>query len=316
MTGNEALLERLRSFVGQPIGEPFVARDPVNLPMIRHWCDAMGDRNPVYLDEEFAEKACHGGIVAPPTMLQAWTMKGLTTEGPLQAGGLHPGLTATLDEAGFTSVVATNCEQEYERYLRPGDLLTGTTVIESVSEEKKTGLGPGHFIESLITWTDQDGNVVGRQRFRLLKFKPPPSPERPPERKAGPARRPRPAISDDTRFFWDGVDRRELLVQKCVSCGEFRHPPRPMCGRCRSLEWEAQRVSGNGTVYSYVVHHHPPVPGFDPPFVVALIALDEGVRMVSNLVGVAPSEVEIGMPVRVSFRQVDEELTLPLFEPR
>jgi uncharacterized OB-fold protein len=72
--------------------------------------------------------------------------------------------------------------------------------------------------------------------------------------------------------------------------------------------------SGRGTVYSYVVHHHPPVPGFTPPFVVALVELEEGVRVVSNLIEVDPSSVEIGLPVRVAFEAVDDELTLPVFE--
>lgn len=309
-------LERLRAFVGKPIGEPFVARDAVNLPMIRHWCDAMGDRNPVYIDEEFAAKSVHGGIVAPPTMLQAWTMKGLTTEGPPQAGGLPPDIHGVLAEGGFTSVVATNCEQEYVRYLRPGDVLTGTTVLESVSEEKRTGLGAGHFITSKITWTDQEGEVVGRQLFRLLMFKAPPKSESGAASPGTPARRPRPAISDDTRFFWEGAERGELLIQRCASCGTLRHPPRPMCGQCRSLEWDTVRSSGRGTVYSFVVHHSPPVPGFDPPFVVALVELEEGVRVVSNLTGIAPGAVEVGLPVEVSFEKVDEELTLPLFTPR
>lgn len=317
-TGAHGLLDRLRSFVGQPIGEPFVARDPVNVPMIRQWCDATGDANPVYTDEAFAARSVHGGIVAPPTMLQAWTMKGLSTEGPPQAGGLHPGLRDALDDAGYTSVVATNCEQEYLRYLRPGDVVTGTTTIEAISEEKKTALGAGFFIESLIVWTDRDGEVVGRQRFRLLKFKPPPRLAASDAAAAAspPARRPRPAISDDTRFFWDGVARGELLIQRCASCGALRHPPRPMCARCRSPEWDAARSSGLGAVYSYVVHHSPPVPGFDPPFVVALVELEEGVRIVSNLVGVAPDAVAIGLPVEVSFEQVDAELTLPLFRAR
>ncbi len=304
------LAERLRDeFVGKPIGEPYVARDPVNLPRIRAWCDALGDRNPVYTDEERARESIHGGIVAPPTMLQAWTMKGLSTGGPPQAGALPPGFVPVLEEAGFTSVVATNCEQEYARYLRPGDRLTGTTIISAISDEKKTALGSGHFIESRITWTDETGETVGTQMFRIFYYKPA-------EKPAPTAPRPRPAVSDDTRFFWEGAARKELLVQRCASCGALRHPPRPMCARCRSLEWAAARMSGRGSVYSFVVHHHPPVPGFDVPFVVALIELDEGVRIVSNLTGVTPEEVSIGMPVEAEFVPVEEDLTLPLFAPR
>jgi len=307
----QTLADRLRDeFVGKPIGEPYEARDPVSLPMIRSWCDAMGDRNPVYSDEERARESIHGGIVAPPTMLQRWTMKGLSNEGPPQAGGLGSRLVEALEGAGFTSVVATNCEQEYTRYLRPGDHLTGTTIIKAVSDEKKTALGSGHFIESQITWTDQTGETVGTQMFRIYYYK---QAEKQP---SSTAPRPRPAISDDTRFFWEGASGKELLVQRCTSCATLRHPPRPMCANCRSLEWEPAPMSGRGSVYSFVVHHHPPVPGFDLPFVVALVELEEGVRMVSNLTGVTPEEVSIGMPVEAEFVPVDDELTLPLFAPR
>src|SRR5687768_11359510 len=120
----------LERFVGAQGGPPFTARDAVNEAMIRHWCDAVGDANPIYTDPEAAASSRHGGIVAPPTMLQAWTMRGLNP--PPRKPGPQSELMAELDAAGFTSVVATNCDQEYERYLRPGDVLTATEVIESV----------------------------------------------------------------------------------------------------------------------------------------------------------------------------------------
>src|SRR2546429_7993253 len=142
--------ERLQAFAGRPTGPPRPARDPVNQPMIRHWCDAMGDANPVYTDPEAAAASRHGGIVAPPAMLQAWTMRGLG-RGPRQPGEYVIGqLFALLDEAGFTSVVATNSEQQYARPLRLGDRPTGRGGIEAISEEKRTGLGAGHF----VTWVD------------------------------------------------------------------------------------------------------------------------------------------------------------------
>ena len=102
--------------------------------MIRHWCDAVEDSNPVYTDPAFAAESVHAGLVAPPTMMQAWTMPGLrlADAGPPTIGVVREVLRL-LDAAGFTSVVATNCRQEYRRYLRPGDLLSVTTAIESVS---------------------------------------------------------------------------------------------------------------------------------------------------------------------------------------
>jgi len=296
------LMERLRAYVGKQAGLPFVARDPVNEPMIRHWCEAMGDRNPIYTDADAARASVHGGIVAPPTMMQAWTMKGLV-QPPRDPDDAQAGVIAALDEAGFTSIVATNCEQDYVRYLRPGDVVTATTVVESVSDEKQTALGAGHFYATLTTYTDQDGDVVGTQRFRLLKFKP--------ERPAG--ERPRPATNDDSAFFWDGLRAGELRIQRCTACGTLRHPPRPGCAACGSLEWDWIVSSGRGAIYSYAIHHYPPVPGFAPPFAVVLVELEEGTRLVSNLV--EATEPRIGMPVEVRFVNVADDLTLPLFAP-
>jgi len=208
-----SLGELLQGFVGRAVAPPYRARDPVNQPMIRHWCDAVGDANPVYTDPAAAAASRHGGIVAPPAMLQAWTMRGLDRSPGPHGEYVIGRVFALLDEAGFTSVVATNCEQEYVRYLRPGDHLTVSGVIESISEEKRTGLGAGHFVTWLDTFRTEGGEVVGTMRFRVLKFRPAPARAEPaPE--AGPqeARRPRPAVSDDTRFFWEGLERGELLI--------------------------------------------------------------------------------------------------------
>jgi uncharacterized protein len=311
-----ALTERLQAFVGRPPGPPFRARDPVNQPMIRHWCDAIGDANPVYTDPAAAAASRHGGIVAPPAMLQVWTMHGLRRRAAPPEQDVIGQVFALLDEAGFTSIVATNCEQEYARYLRPGDHLTVNGVIESISDEKRTALGAGHFVTWLDTFRTDEGETAGTMRFRVLKFRPDPAapdaaaPGAEPE----PARRPRPVVNDDNRFFWEGVERGELLIQRCSACGKLRHPPRPMCPSCRSLEWDAARASGRGTVHSYVVPHHPRLPAFPEPYVVALIDLEEGTRLVSNLVGVAPADVRIGMPVALRVSRPDGEQALPLFE--
>jgi uncharacterized OB-fold protein/acyl dehydratase len=306
-TDTTSLASRLRAFVGVEASAPVTAPDAVNRAMIRHWCDAMGDANPVYTDPEAAARSVHGEIVAPPTMLQAWIMQGLGH--PQRSGSnAQDDLMAVLDEAGFTSVVATNCEQEYVRYLRPGDLVTATSVIESVSDQKGTALGEGHFFTTRTTFTVQSGEVVGTMRFRMLKFRPRARPEPKPPR-------PRPAVNQDNAFFWEGAGRGELLIQRCGSCGRLRHPPRPMCPECRSLDWDTVASRGRGAVYSYVVPHHPPVPSFDYPYVVVLVELEEGTRLVSNLVDVEPADVAVGMPVEVCFAAVDDELTLPQFKP-
>lgn len=169
----ERFYERLKTFEGRRVGDPFVARDPVNTPMARHWCDAMGDDNPVYTDPEAAAASVFGELVVPPSMLQAWTMRGLKPPPPSAASAQND-LFDLFDEAGFTSVVAVNCNQEYVRYLKPGDHLTHEVVIESISPEKETGLGTGHFINQRYTFRDQNGEVVGTMLFRLLKFRPRP----------------------------------------------------------------------------------------------------------------------------------------------
>jgi len=124
-----------------------------------------------------------------------------------------------------------------------------------------------------------------------------------------------PAVTADTAFFWDALRQHRLVIQRCVDCGSLRHPPRPMCPRCNSLEWDTVEASGRGTVTSFVIPHHPPLPWFPEPFVVALVDLEEGTRIVTNVVGVAPDAVTIGMAVQVRFEPFDDGLVLPLFVP-
>jgi uncharacterized protein len=173
------LHSKLRALVDQHTGgseKPSVAPDPVNQPMIRHWAHALDDMNPVYLDPEFAAKSRFGGIVSPPVMLQTWIMPAPKLEGIGERGGSPVEITSNptsfLDEAGYTSIVATNSEFEIERYPRLGDVISATSVYEEISDEKKTALGTGFFLTWVLTYTDQNGEVLGRQRFRVLRFRP------------------------------------------------------------------------------------------------------------------------------------------------
>ena len=176
---DDAFRSRLNALIGKSVGSgrPAVAPDPVNLPMIRHWAAAFEDRNPVYTDAEYALTTRFGGIVSPPLMLQTWTMATVEITGIRERGG-SPGATSgtsplsVLDDAGFVGTLASNSEFEVERYLRPGDVISATTVIESISDEKQTRIGRGHFVTWVTTYVDATGEVVGRQRFRILKFKP------------------------------------------------------------------------------------------------------------------------------------------------
>jgi acyl dehydratase len=171
--------ERLQAMVGQPISDTGTTRgpDPVNQPMIRHWAAAFEDDNPVYTDPEAAARSRFGAIVAPPLMLQTWTMATPRITGMAERGGspVEGGRAAVLnllDEAGFVGTLASNSEFEIVRYLRVGDVVSATTLLESVSTEKQTRIGPGHFVTWVTTYTDATGEVVGRQTFRILKFRP------------------------------------------------------------------------------------------------------------------------------------------------
>ncbi|MGW2436683.1 bifunctional MaoC family dehydratase N-terminal/OB-fold nucleic acid binding domain-containing protein [Streptomyces goshikiensis] len=295
--------ELLKAFEGRPAATAGRAKDPVNEPMIRHWCEAMGDTSPAYTGPD---------AIAPPTMLQAWTMGGLS--GHSDRSCAYDQLLALLDGAGCTSVVATDCEQEYLRPLRPGDAVTFDAVIESVSARKTTKLGTGHFVTTRMD-VRANGEPAGTHRFRILKYRPAATaaqPARPlPPKQA--ARRPRPVINRDNHGFWEGVRAHRLLIQRCSSCATLRFPWLPGCNACASPEWDTVEASGAGTVFSYVVMHHPPFPAFDPPYAVALVELAEGVRMIGNITGVPYDKVRIGMPVRLEFLRVDEDLELPVF---
>ena len=338
---DDALHETLREYEGRPAAASARGRDPVNEAMIRHWCEALG--HPVPPDGS-----------APATMLQVWTMAGLG--GRVGRAGPYDALLGALEGAGYTSVVATDCEQEYVRELYPGDEITFDAVIESVSPRKTTKLGTGYFVTTRMD-IRTGGDTVGTHRFRILKYRPvgrgrhaeerattpvapiaadtpvasaaPAASSAPSEAgrtgagstgagrtdtgKAGAGRRPRPVVNRDNAGFWEGVARHKLLFQRCDACATPRFPWLPGCHACGSGAWTAVESAGHGTVYSYVVMHHPAFPAFDPPYAVALVELGEGVRLVSDITGVPCEKVRVGMPVELEFLRVDEDLELPVF---
>jgi uncharacterized OB-fold protein len=110
-----------------------------------------------------------------------------------------------------------------------------------------------------------------------------------------------PCSNRDFDFFYSGLECNVLLAQKCAACGRLRNPPSPMCGACGSFDWTPQQLSGRGTVYSYLIHHYPPLPGFDTPHPVVLAELDEGVRFIGALRSDQREAVAIGAPVTIEF---------------
>nr|WP_239003995.1 OB-fold domain-containing protein [Nocardia panacis] len=276
-------------------------RDPVNQPMINNWVEAIGDANPIYVDEAAAVAAGHPGIVAPPAMAQVWTMFGLNGSRP-QDDPLGRA-NELFDAAGYTSVVATDCRQTYHRYLRVGEQVSVVSRLADIKGPKRTALGEGWFLTFRMTWQVGD-EIVAEMLFRLLKFAPGAA------QPAASGARVKPLVSQDTEFFWDGTRLGELRIQRLPD-GTLRHPPVPALWLDKSETTDYLVASGRGTVFSYVVHHAPKVPGRRLPFVVALVELEEGVRMLGELRGIEPDRVEIGLPVRVAFEKLDAEATLP-----
>ena len=126
---------------------------------------------------------------------------------------------------------------------------------------------------------------------------------------------PTPTLDGDGAPFWLALRAGRIDVQACAACGTLRHPPRPMCPQCNSLQSEAVESSGHGAVFSFVMPRHPEFPGLDNPEIVAIVELDEGTRLVTNLVDVEPAQVSIGMRVAVRFVEFDGGLVLPQFAP-
>jgi uncharacterized OB-fold protein len=130
--------------------------------------------------------------------------------------------------------------------------------------------------------------------------------------------KPLPAITEDGAPFWEGCRHGQLRVQRCTACGHLRWPPSILCPKCLAEGGEWTALSGRGTIYSFIIVHRPQHPAFfdDVPYNVAIVELDEGVRMHSNVVECANEELRVGLPVEVVFDVRNEEITLPRFRPR
>jgi hypothetical protein len=130
-------------------------------------------------------------------------------------------------------------------------------------------------------------------------------------------KKPLPRVDEESRGFWEALARHELYVQRCRGCGTIRFPPRALCPKDLSDDTEWLRASGRGTVYTFTVTHQNHSVGFreDLPYVLAVVELDEGPRLMTNIVGCAPDAVRIGMPVVVEYEDATPEITLPKFRP-
>jgi uncharacterized OB-fold protein len=301
-TVHEALMARVAEMQARGATSPRPALDEVNAPMIRHWVEAVGDRDPRFSGD---------AAVAPPAMTQVWTMYGLDPARPA-TDPLH-GTMRILDEAGYTSVLGTNCDQTYSRFLRPGERPAISSRLVSVVGPKTTGVGEGYFVTTENTWwvagPDGQSEAVATMTFRVLKFAPA-------------ARRPvvdrsatiRPVRNRDNDFFFEGTSLGELRIQRCNACKELRHPPGPVCPSCLAMDRGHVVATGRGRVFSWLVHHAPALPGKELPLPLVLVDLAEGVRMVGAFRGDVAT-LQIGAEVRAVFDRIDDDLTLVAWEP-
>ncbi len=126
-----------------------------------------------------------------------------------------------------------------------------------------------------------------------------------------------PRVDDENQHFWRGGAEGELRFLRCTACRTYVHPPAPLCPDCHSRELAPEAVSGRATLHTYTINHHPWIPGFDPPYAVAIVDLPEqdGLRLTTNIVNCELDAIEIGMPLRVTFEGIDDGVFLPLFEP-
>jgi uncharacterized protein len=275
----------------------------------------MGDTNPAYTDTQWAANSARGRTIAPPAMMYAWGQEGfaVTTGRPPDA---QADLVNLFNKHGYTGVLGTNVKQEYFKEVSPGDNVVMAMVIDNISERKTTGRGPGYFFETLATFTNQHGEKIGTQRFKVLKFIPQEQPAaaastdtlKVPTRIVSPR-------GHDNKWWWDACDTGKVLIQRCKSCQTLRHPPRPMCGECQSMEWDSIESTLDGEVLSYTSLRHPKIPGYPTDPICAVIKLGEGTNIVSNIVGCDFADLHIGMKVKGKVEQVDEKTMLPQFYP-
>lgn len=314
-----AIREKVAPLLNRRLG-PYISWNPVSRTQIWQWCSAMGDENPVYLDDDY--RAAHTDFeaaTAPPTMMQMWSMRdvhgnyapGSTTDHPYQ-------LLKELEAEGFAGVMAVSYDQTFHRYLQEGDRVHHYTTIVNMSELKTTGVGKGFFVTEWAEFLDQNNERFAEALITYFQYEVPkkqPGAGQAASSAPGKINRVHPVENQDNAHYWQGLREGKLLIQRCKSCGKLRHPPQPMCEHCQSLEWDTIESEGKGTVYTYTVMHYPEIPPFDYPNAIVLVDLEEGVRLVSQLIDTRPEDIHIGMAVEMTIKEVQDGMSLPLFRP-
>lgn len=296
MTGVSDIQEAVAQIKAAGPSKPRLARDPVNQPMINNWVEAIGDRNPIYVDDAAARAAGH-----PGNRRATGHDSGVDHDGSGRSAS--EGRSAGTHHQAVRRRRLHRCGCHQLRADLPPlpiarEQVSISAELGDVVGPKQTALGEGWFINQHIVWQVGDEDVA-EMNWRILKFKPAGSPSSVPD-DLDPDAMMRPSSSRDTAFFWDGVKAHELRIQRLAD-GSLRHPPVPAVWQDKSVPINYVVSSGRGTVFSFVVHHAPKVPGRTVPFVIALVELEEGVRMLGELRGADPARVAIGMPVRATY---------------
>ena len=303
----EKTVDQLRQqYIGQRVG-PYYAWNPVSRTQVWQWCSAMGDDNPLYQAGET--------VVAPPTMLQMWAMRdvhGKYAEGSTDKDTYE--VLGRFDAIGYSATVAVSYDQSYHSYLVEGDLVHNYSTITKISDKKHTGLGEGYFVTEKAEYFNQRDELFGEAEITYFKYLPPQ--QSPAKESSGLKKieRIRPVENHDSKHFWQGLREGKLLIQKCDECNTHRHPPQPMCEKCQSLKWSSTESSCRGTIHSFTTIHYPEIPPFEYPNTIVLVDLDEGVRITAQLNCDNPGELVIGLPVVAAIEEVQDGLSLPIFE--
>lgn len=302
------LLEKVKPLLNRRVG-PYKSFNPVSRTQVWQWCTAMGDDNPLYQSDD--------EVIAPPTMMQMWTMRDAQGNYPQGSTKDNPyEILSIMEQHGYAGVMAVSYDQTFHRYLKEGDQAHHYSTIVNISEEKSTAVGKGFFVTELAQFLDQNDECFAEATITYFQYQ---APKKPASQKpsSGPMKinRVAPIENYDNEHYWKWLRQGKLLIQRCKSCGTLRHPPQPMCDKCQSLDWDTIESKGEGTVYTYTVMYYPEIPPFDYPNIIVLVDLVEGVRLVSQLEGCKPDAVAIGMPVTMTIKEVQEGMSLPVFKP-
>lgn len=302
------LLEKVKPLLNRRVG-PYKSFNPVSRTQVWQWCTAMGDDNPLY---QSGDK-----VIAPPTMMQMWTMRDAQGNYPAGSSDDNPyEILKIMEQHGYAGVMAVSYDQTFHRYLEEGDQVHHYSTVVNITDEKSTAVGKGFFVTELAQYMDQNDECFAEATITYFQYQ---APKKPASQKpsSGPTKinRVPPIENYDNEHYWEGLRQGKLLIQRCKSCDTLRHPPQPMCEHCQSLEWDTVESKGNGKVYTYTVMHYPEIPPFDYPNVIVLVDLDEGVRLVSQIEGCKPDSIEIGMPVEMEIKEVQDGMSLPIFKP-